>query len=93
MPMSVKCKLLLYVDDSVLLVSDQNPKVVSDTLSRELETCNEWLIDNRLSLHLGKTEAMLRGTERKIKNREGFEVKCKDTAIETVTEVKYLGVA
>ncbi len=54
----------------------------------------QWVadIDNRLSLHLGKTEAMLCGTKRIIKNRERFGVKCKFTPIETVTEVKYLGV-
>ncbi len=92
MPMSVKCKLLLYADDSFLLVSDKNPKVVSETLTRELETCNEWLIYNRLSLHLGKTEAMPCGTKRKTNNRENIEVKCKDMTIEVVTEVKYLGV-
>ncbi len=52
MPMSVECKLLLYADDSILLVSQ-----LFDTLSRDLlETCNEWLIDNRLSLHLGPKE-------------------------------------
>ncbi len=83
-PLAVKFKLMLYADDSVLLVSDKNLKVVSDTLSRELETCNVWLIDNRLSLHLGKTEAMLCGTKGKIKNREGFGVKCMNTPIETV---------
>ncbi len=74
------------------MASDKNPKVASETLSRELETCNEWLIDNRLSLHLGKTEAMLCGTTHKLKNTEGSEVKCKDTPKETVTEVKYLAV-
>ncbi len=51
--------VLLYADDSVLLVSDKDPRAVSDTLSKELESCNEWIVDNRLSLHLGKTEAML----------------------------------
>ncbi len=61
-------------------------------LSENLETCNDWLIDNRLSLHLGKTEAMVCGTKRKIKNKEGFEVKCKNTTINSTTEVKYLGV-
>ncbi len=88
----VKCKLLLYADNSVLLVSDENPKVISETLSRNLETCNEWLIDNRLSLHLLKTEATISGIKCKIKNKEEFEVKCKDTTIETTTEVKYVGV-
>ncbi len=73
-------------------MSDKDPKVVSDAMTKELETCNEWLIDNRLLLHLGKTEAMFCGTKRKIRNREGFGVKCKDTSVDTVTEVKYLGV-
>ncbi len=73
--MVVKCNLLVYADDSVLLKSDKNPKVISETLSENLETCNDWLIDNRLSLHLGKTEAMICGTKYKIKNKEGFEVR------------------
>ncbi len=43
-------------------------------------------------LHLGKTEAILCGTKSKTRNTEDFEVKCKDTAIESVSEVKYLGI-
>ncbi len=39
---------------------------------------------------IGKTEAMICGTKHKIKKKEGFEVKCKDTTIHTTTEVKYL---
>merc|ERR1712033_103466 len=55
MPMSVKCKLLLYADDSTLIISGSDPKVIADTLSFELSSCRQWLIDNKLSLHLGKT--------------------------------------
>ena len=57
MPIGVDCKLLLYADDSALLVSKKDPKIVADKLSYELESCRQWLIDNMLSLHLGKTEA------------------------------------
>ncbi len=42
--------LLLYADDSVIQTSDKNPKVISEVLSENLEKCNDWLIDNRLSL-------------------------------------------
>ncbi len=90
--MAVKCNLLLYADDSVLLTSDKNPKLISETLSESLETCNDWLTDNRLSLHLGKTETMICGTKCKIKKKEGFEDKCKNTTINSATQVKYLGV-
>ncbi len=44
-------------------------------------SCRDWLIDNRLSLHLGNTEAMICGTKYRIKKKEGFAVKCKDTII------------
>ncbi|MFV0264183.1 MAG: reverse transcriptase domain-containing protein [Kluyvera sp.] len=92
MPISVKCKLLLYADDSVLLVSDNDPRTVSDTLSKELESRNVWLVDNRLSLHRGKIEAMLCSTKQKMRSTEGSGVKCKDTSIEFVSKVKYLGI-
>ncbi len=34
---------------------------------------------------------MLCGTKRKMRSKEGFGVKCKDTPIDSVSEVKYLG--
>ncbi|CAL4069797.1 unnamed protein product, partial [Meganyctiphanes norvegica] len=55
MPMSVKCKLLLYADDSALIVSGSDPRAIASLLSKELESCRQWLMDNKLSLHLGKT--------------------------------------
>ena len=58
MAAALKCKLSLYADDSALVFSHPDPKVVSEFLSEELETCRKWLIDNRLSLHLGKTECI-----------------------------------
>ena len=64
MPMSVRCKVLLYADDSALIVSGKDPKIIAETLSKELGSCRQWLIDNKLSLHLGKTEYILFGTRR-----------------------------
>jgi len=92
MPISTKCKLLLYADDSALLVSDKEPRAVSDTLSKEIESCNEWLVDKRLSLHLGKIEAMPCGRKQKMRSKEGFGVKCKNTPIDYVSEVNNLGI-
>jgi hypothetical protein len=36
-------------------------------LGNALEKCSDWLTDNKLSLHLGKTECMLAGPKRKIR--------------------------
>ena len=65
MSAAVKSKLLLYADDSALLVSGKDVKVIEQTLSRELESVRDWLIDNKLSLHLGKTESILFGGKKK----------------------------
>ena len=91
MPLSVKCKLILYADDSTLLVRGKDPKLIAQILSENLKSCRHWLIDNRLSLHLGKTEAILFGTKRKLKNINDFQVKCEDIIIKNVKSVKYLG--
>jgi len=59
----VKCKLLLYADDSALLVSGDDISLIEKMLVNELNSVSKWLIDNRLSIHLGKTESILFGTK------------------------------
>ena len=55
MESAVKCKLILYADDS-LLVYRKDVKVIQETLGKELCVLSSWLvINNKLSLHLGKT--------------------------------------
>ncbi|CAL4128440.1 unnamed protein product [Meganyctiphanes norvegica] len=54
MQISVKCKLFLYADDSTLIVSESDPQAIANLLSKELEYCRQWLMDNKHSLHLGK---------------------------------------
>ena len=55
MSAAVKWKLLLHANDSVLLASGRDIVGIEATLSSELESVNDWLINNKLSLHLGKT--------------------------------------
>ena len=66
MKAAVKCELLLYADDSALIVFGKNVHLIEQTLSTELHNVSQWLVDNRLSLHLGKTEAILYGSKHKI---------------------------
>jgi len=56
---AIKCKLLLYADDSAFIVPGNNTKEIQYELSNKLELIREWLIDNKLSFHLGKTESIL----------------------------------
>ena len=62
MQAAVKCKLLLYADDSALLVSGKDVNEIQKVLSDELNSVCEWLVDNKLSIHLGKTESILFGS-------------------------------
>ena len=89
---AVRCKLLLYADDSALLVSGKDTQLIQESLSSELEAAREWLINNKLSLHLGKTESILFGSKRKLNTCSSIQVRCAGTTLACQTHVKYLGI-
>ena len=70
MNLSIDCRLSLYANDSALLLSGKNPDVIAERLSVELSTCKRWLVDNKLSLHVGKTECLLFGSRKRLKSVE-----------------------
>ena len=86
------CKLVLYADDSAIFYAHKSTQVISDKLSQALDNCSEWLIDNKLSLHLGKTESILFGPKQKLKNVVDFSIKCNGHTVDSSEKVKYLGV-
>ena len=49
------------------------------------------LIDNKLSLHLGKTESIVFGSPHKIKCNPSLEITCNNLAIKSTTSLKYIG--
>ena len=85
-------ELLLYADDSVIVNSGTCVQTISQTLSKELENVQKWLINNKLSLHVGKTECILFNTKRRLKDHNNLDVHCHDSIIESKDKVKYLGV-
>ncbi|XP_072047123.1 uncharacterized protein [Amphiura filiformis] len=93
MEISVQNKLLLYADDSVIIAYDKDPKAVADMLGSDLKSCNQWLVDNKLSLHVGKTECILFGTKAKLKKVPDFCVAYDGHVIKSQESIKYLGVS
>jgi hypothetical protein len=91
MPAATNCELLLYADDSALLVSDTNVDNIQNTLGKELESVSSWLVDNKLSLHLGKTESILFGSKRKLNKHSSLKVVCNGNDVVAKKSVKYLG--
>ena len=92
MSAAVKCKLLLYADDSALMVSGKDISVIEETLSVELESVSEWLTENKLSLHLGKTESILFASKQRLHKHDSIKVSCGGNDIESKSQVTYLGV-
>ena len=62
---SVSCKLLMYADDTVLLVSDKNINTVSVQLGNEVTNSYNWLLNNKLAMHMGKTECIVFSSKKK----------------------------
>ncbi|MCU7801520.1 MAG: reverse transcriptase family protein [gamma proteobacterium symbiont of Lucinoma myriamae] len=87
----VSNKLLLYADDSAILVADKDVSSIETSLQKELEIISDWLIDNKLSLHLGKTESVLFGSKPRLRSKSNLSIECKGTVIEPKDNVKYLG--
>ena len=91
MSMALSCRLALYADDSALIYSGPDASAVANFLSKQMTRCSAWLIDNRLSLHVGKMECILFGSHRRLKGK-AFIVTCGMAVVKRVTSVKYLGV-
>ena len=88
---AINKKLLLYADDSAILVTDKKISTIESLLQNELEMISEWRVDNKLSLHLGKTESILFGSKSRLRSQSNLRISCKGTQIESKEEMKYLG--
>ena len=66
MSQSVKCNLLLYADNSCLIVTHNDINYIENSLNANISSLCDCLVDNKLSIHLGKTESILFGTSIKL---------------------------
>ena len=48
-----------FADDTNILFSNKNPKLIAKILNRELKSVFEWLCANRLSINVTKTEFII----------------------------------
>ena len=89
--MCTSCKVIIYADDTILLVSNRDLNIVSQELSKEISNCFHWLTNNLLSMHMGKTEAIVFSSKRKQHLTNTFTISCNGQTIKASPEVKYLG--
>ena len=81
MEAAVSCRLFLYADDSALLVSGTSVSVIEETLGHGLPFLSELLVDNNLSIHLGKSESILFGSNEKICKQSTMKIICGDKEV------------
>ena len=87
----VKCTLVLYADDTILLTSHKNVTTVTENLSEAARNCYHWLSNNFLSMHMGKTEVIFFSSKRKRKFIKNLTISLCGNVIKPKQEVKYLG--
>ena len=80
---------MLYANDSALIAPGKNVADIESTLSSKLDYVSNWLIDNKLSLHLGKSQPILFGTKRTLSTGVKLNVSCNGNVIESKWNVTY----
>lgn len=85
------CKLFLYADDSAIIASGKTVLEIQSKLCNSLSSVSSWLIDNKLSLHIGKTESILFGTSKRLSSSGNLQIIYNNNIIQGKKSVKYLG--
>ena len=98
LPFSLKkAKVTMYADDTSISYSSSSLEDVNQTLNSELSHLKKWLLGNKLSLNILKTQALVVGSQPKIKKIVDGTVDhpqffIGDSQVENVDQSKYLGV-
>ena len=84
------CVVHHFADDTNLLYSNKDPKIIKKVMNNELKLLFEWLCANRLSLNVGKTEFIIfRPPKRVLHKRIILSLNRKN--IYESPKIKYLG--
>ena len=83
-------ELAMYADDTALSVVDDNVEVVIDKLNKALASINLWCRNNKLTIHTGKSEAMI--LTQKPFSGPLKPVMLGNKVLDFVTETKCLGI-
>ena len=88
----MKCELLLYASDSILLFTHKNISIINDQLNRDFNLLCEWFMDNRLSIHFGEDKTMsILFTSKKITSIGTLVIHHRDIQTKQHSKVTYWG--
>ena len=84
-------KMHHFADDTNLLFSNENPKLMEKILNQELKSVFEWLCANRLSINVTKTEFIIFKPPKRLLNQR-IILKLNGKKIFESPKIKYLGI-
>ena len=91
-----ECRMTMYADDTSISYSSTSLEGINQTLNYELNLLEQWLHGNKLSLSVLKSQAVVIGSQPKVKkitdksiNHPKFFIG--DCPVENVDPIRYLG--
>ncbi|CAB4037392.1 Hypothetical predicted protein, partial [Paramuricea clavata] len=82
----------LFADDTNLTTSGISAEVVQSQLNEDLKKVHGWLLANKLTLNIEKTEYMLIDPRQRLNDIQTPTIRLGDTEVNRVSEIKTLGV-
>ena len=83
-------EVALYADDAVLYCYDSNPAGLECALNADLHAIGNWLNDNKLTLNVEKTNAILIGSDSKLRKLNSLSVSVLDNQLDSVSVRTFL---
>ena len=84
-------KFYLFADDTAIFLSHKDPKTLETIMNQELIKVSSWLIANKLSLNVKKSNALLFRTKNE-NSAPILNIKINESPIEEKQHAKYLGI-
>ena len=98
LPLSIKhSQVNMYADDTSLSFSSNSISTINEKVNEDLECLNTWLAGNKLSLNVAKTNSIVIGSRKKVKDIQRTSaikpsLVIRDEEISMIEHTKYLGV-
>ena len=85
-------KLILFADDSSTHAAHSELENLQSIMTTELEKIASWLTENKLTLNISKTKAMIICPRQKLYDKKSVNIKLLGEKINLVSSLKFLGV-
>jgi hypothetical protein len=89
---SSKLKFIMFADDTNIIYSHKDPKLLESTLNKELNIISNWFKLNKLSLNIKKTNIMIFKNKYSHVPTPDIKITIDDKNIDRVKVTKFLGI-